>query len=304
MGDHSDIDHTGLTGVGGGTPDAHAASHQAGGSDPIKLDDLATPDDNTDLNASTTRHGLLRKLSNTATEYLDGTGAWSTPAGGGGGASFDQVYPYPSAFSGDSDDMTATTNWVDVDAFTAKTIDNGSVLHLRTVGPSKDDRVRFTLGTTKAGVFDFRFHRMMLGFQHWGANDDTYAEIVLSTSGGTIIAIARLQVRTVSGTILHFHRLVAGTTAVVTTNTEVPIYAGEEMSLRITRDAGNLLGFHYGKGAAPVAMRPLLKQADNTLYAPSSSGTVARVELSIHTPSGPGAAQHECDWWIDAFESL
>ena len=50
-----------------------------------KLDDLATPDDNTDLNASTSRHGLLRKLSNVATEYLDGTGAWSTPAGSGGG---------------------------------------------------------------------------------------------------------------------------------------------------------------------------------------------------------------------------
>lgn len=50
----------------------------------IKLDDLAAPDDNTDLNASTSAHGLLRKLSNVATEYLDGTGAWSTPAGGSG----------------------------------------------------------------------------------------------------------------------------------------------------------------------------------------------------------------------------
>lgn len=51
----------------------------------IKLDDLGTPDDNTDLNASTSRHGLLKKLSNVATEYMDGTGNWSTPAGGGGG---------------------------------------------------------------------------------------------------------------------------------------------------------------------------------------------------------------------------
>ena len=45
----------------------------------MKLDDLDTPDDNTDLNASTGAHGLLPKLSNVATEYLDGTGAWSTP---------------------------------------------------------------------------------------------------------------------------------------------------------------------------------------------------------------------------------
>jgi hypothetical protein len=62
-------------------PSTHASSHQSGGGDAIKLDDLATPDDNTDLNASTTRHGLLRKLSNVATEYMDGTGNWSTPAG-------------------------------------------------------------------------------------------------------------------------------------------------------------------------------------------------------------------------------
>jgi hypothetical protein len=47
----------------------------------IKLDDLATPDDNTDLNASTTRHGLLRKLSNVSTEVLNGVGSWVTTAG-------------------------------------------------------------------------------------------------------------------------------------------------------------------------------------------------------------------------------
>lgn len=52
----------------------------------LKLDDFGTPDDNTDLNASSSRHGLLRKLSNVATEFLDGTGAWSEPAGSGGGS--------------------------------------------------------------------------------------------------------------------------------------------------------------------------------------------------------------------------
>lgn len=71
--------------------DAHASRHVSGGADSIKLDDLATPDDNTDLNASTSRHGLLKKLSNVATEYMDGTGAWSTPAGGGGGGASDPI---------------------------------------------------------------------------------------------------------------------------------------------------------------------------------------------------------------------
>ncbi len=63
-----------LEGLGSGP---HHASHESGGSDAIKLDDLATPDDNTDLNATTGRHGLLRKLSGAATDVLDGTGAWN-----------------------------------------------------------------------------------------------------------------------------------------------------------------------------------------------------------------------------------
>ena len=43
----------------------------------LSLSDVTTKD------ASTTAHGLLRKLSGTATQYLDGSGAWTTPAGGG-----------------------------------------------------------------------------------------------------------------------------------------------------------------------------------------------------------------------------
>jgi len=46
----------------------------------ITLDNLGTPDDNTDLNVSTSKHGLCPKLSNSATQYLNGTGSYSTPA--------------------------------------------------------------------------------------------------------------------------------------------------------------------------------------------------------------------------------
>lgn len=38
--------------------------------------------DITTNNSSTTKHGYLKKLSNSATEYMDGTGNWSTPSGG------------------------------------------------------------------------------------------------------------------------------------------------------------------------------------------------------------------------------
>ena len=44
----------------------------------IKLDELAAPTDVTTLNATTSAHGLLKKLSNVATEFLDGTGAFDS----------------------------------------------------------------------------------------------------------------------------------------------------------------------------------------------------------------------------------
>jgi hypothetical protein len=60
----------------GAAPTAHAASHKSGGSDAIALDTLAVPTDITTLNAATTQHGLLPKLSGTVTQYLTGSGTW------------------------------------------------------------------------------------------------------------------------------------------------------------------------------------------------------------------------------------
>ena len=48
-----------------------------------KLDALAPPDDTTTLDATTLLHGLLPKLSGSATEVLNGVGSWAVPAGGG-----------------------------------------------------------------------------------------------------------------------------------------------------------------------------------------------------------------------------
>jgi hypothetical protein len=60
---------------------AHHETHELGGTDAIKLDDLSTPDDNTDLNSSSSRHGLLKKLAATTNTYLDSFGNWTTPSG-------------------------------------------------------------------------------------------------------------------------------------------------------------------------------------------------------------------------------
>jgi hypothetical protein len=46
-----------------------------------KLDDFATPDDNTDLDATTGHHGLLKKLDGSSTNFLRGDGVWGVPGG-------------------------------------------------------------------------------------------------------------------------------------------------------------------------------------------------------------------------------
>lgn len=58
------------------TPTSHASTHQTGGSDPIALDTLSAPTDVTTLNASTSAHGLMKKLSGSATDCYIGTGTF------------------------------------------------------------------------------------------------------------------------------------------------------------------------------------------------------------------------------------
>lgn len=106
-------------GVSGGTA-AHATSHQSGGTDAIKLDDLAATDDNTDLDASAAKHGLMPKWTSTLiSSLLDlisttrgailyrGAATWAALSPGtathvltSNGAGADPSYQAPSGVSG------------------------------------------------------------------------------------------------------------------------------------------------------------------------------------------------------------
>lgn len=70
--------------LGSGTANANTLLHGNQTYAAVAEGDL-TLSDVTTANATTNRHGLLPKLPNDATKYLDGTGGFSTPAGGGGG---------------------------------------------------------------------------------------------------------------------------------------------------------------------------------------------------------------------------
>lgn len=79
------VAHSATTGQG--TDDhhaqAHTSSHASGGADALKIDDLSAADDNTDLDFSTSAHGLVPKGTNVG-DFLKDDGTWSTPAGGSG----------------------------------------------------------------------------------------------------------------------------------------------------------------------------------------------------------------------------
>ena len=94
----------------------HKTTHQSGGSDAIKLDDLAASDDNTDLNASTTAHGLLRKLDGLTTTFLRGDGAWAAPTA----AAADPAYA-PGTFT-----VATATGRVFVDTLQLNTTETGT----------------------------------------------------------------------------------------------------------------------------------------------------------------------------------
>jgi hypothetical protein len=73
---------TAAQGTDARTPTAHASTHASGGTDAIKLDELAAPTDVTTLNATTSAHGLLPKLGGGTTNFLRADGSWAAPAGG------------------------------------------------------------------------------------------------------------------------------------------------------------------------------------------------------------------------------
>jgi hypothetical protein len=100
-------------------PSSHAVSHASGGADPVKLDDLAAPDDNADLNASVSRHGLLLKLTGSASAFLRADGSWATPPGG-----WVPAHAFTHVSSGSDaiklDDLAAPDDNTDLNASTSK----------------------------------------------------------------------------------------------------------------------------------------------------------------------------------------
>jgi hypothetical protein len=72
------------TGGGGGSSSDLIEHTHTGSTDGglLRLDTIAAPTDTTTRNSSTDAHGLLPKLDGISTNFLNGQGGWSAPAGG------------------------------------------------------------------------------------------------------------------------------------------------------------------------------------------------------------------------------
>jgi|WetSurSiteA1Bulk_404760.scaffolds.fasta_scaffold00434_18 hypothetical protein len=102
-----------------GAVPVHASRHQSGGADAIKLDDLAAPDNNTDLDSSAAAHGLMKKLDNDTTHFMRGDGTWTQIAGSGASIvklwTPDAFIASPAAQSDHFDDASLAAKWTEWD---------------------------------------------------------------------------------------------------------------------------------------------------------------------------------------------
>ncbi len=90
----------------------------------VTLDSIVQGSDITTNNVSSSKHGLCPKLPADATKYLDGTGAYSVPAGGGGGVTVLAYQAFTSIVT-----LTSTTEATGTTVVTAPSFSaNGSTL--------------------------------------------------------------------------------------------------------------------------------------------------------------------------------
>jgi hypothetical protein len=115
---------------------------------------------NTTNNVSTTKHGFAPVLPNDATKYLDGTGNYTVPAGGGGGTTInatDLVIPYRSSSTAFTDSpITVSIPGSMVDGFTVTgaATANPATVTLAATGSDSNIHQRFLAKGTANYFFD------------------------------------------------------------------------------------------------------------------------------------------------------
>lgn len=213
----------------------------------------------------------------------------------GVGGSYIQAFPDPTDFDGsDILDGSDTSKFVNVAAFTTKeTINNA--LHLVTTGASRDHRVRVTLGTSKAGVFDLQI-KISAFLRAWQSEADTWAEVRLSDTSDVQIAAVRLYAFAYGARARGYYLSAGlGATTPPAAGVQHPcVPEGLPSLLRFTRDGSNVVRGYWAAGAVPLGPARFANDSWIPITATGVTQTLARVEIAFHTPSGPDAnSQYE-----------
>jgi len=221
------------------------------------------------------------------------------------GVSYGQTHNYPTVFTGDTINGSSAAPFVDVAAFDTKEVLNSRILHLVTKGASKDQKVRVTLNTPKAGAFDVTVCVTYFNVV-WSTNGDTYADVLLTTAAGAaqICGMRTAAVQSSSPYISQLYTRAGGSTfpSILSTTIDGRSLPGQGFTVRFVRDESNVISFYFGQGTAPMA---LCTMVDNYCVplAPVVSGTLACIEFAQHSPAGPPSGTI-ADTFIDYIESV
>jgi hypothetical protein len=199
--------------------------------------------DNTTWDVSTSQHGFVPKAPNDATKYLDGTGAYSVPSGGGGNGS---IYP---AFT--APDNTAFS---DVNSPTVAVNANGGV---SIISPS--DGVRARVKTAPSTPYTITAAFLVSFFK---ATDQEVGITFRQSSDGKLVSCGFYSNNTSLGIA---SRDFTSETVVSATNAffDLPGILGGVAWLKMTNDGTNRILYWSFDG---YTWAPLLTEA-NTLFA-------------------------------------
>jgi len=78
---------------------------------------------------------------------------------------------------------------------------------------------------------------------------------------------------------------------------------GLAYTIRFVRDGSNVITIFGGTGTAPLALVPVVLGSNDAPFTTTQSGTLARIEFSLHTPSAAGASAR-WDGYVDWLASL
>lgn len=168
--------------------------------------------DITTNNASTSKHGFLKKLSGTSTQYMDGSGNWSTPAGSGTDSStFATKYFVNTGLATKQNTITAGTTsqyrrgdntWQTLDktAVGLSNVDNTSDANKPvSTAQAAADALKVTANANITGATKTKITYGINGLITAGA-DATTADIAASTNKNYITDAQQTVIQNTSGT--------------------------------------------------------------------------------------------------------